>query len=131
MKLQVSLFVMRLTMAAFFAVWAVEKILHPDRAASVFEAFYGISNLPAAAAIALGAIQLGFILAFLFVGRFRFVTVGGLLVMHAVSTASSWSQLINPYEGGNHLFWAAVPTLGALIALFLLRDEDRLYMVGR
>ena len=131
MKLQLSLFIMRLTVAAFFLVWALEKFLSPESTIGIFEHFYGIADMPMGAVYAAGAIQLVFVLAFLFVGRFRLITVGGLLVMHAVSTASSWSQLINPYEGGNHLFWAAVPTLGALIALFLLRDEDRLYTIGR
>jgi len=131
MELKVSLFVMRLTVAAFFAVWALEKILHPEITAGIFANFYGIENLPAAASYALGAVQLLFIAGFLLLGRWRIITTGALLAMHAVSTLSTWQQLINPYEGPNHLFWAAVPALGAMIALFLLRDEDTMFTFGR
>jgi len=129
--LALSLLIMRLTVAAFFAVWAIEKFVKPESTVAIFEAFYGISGLPAAASYAIGAVQAVLILAFLVWGKFRTVSVGLLLLMHAGSTLSTWQQLINPYEGPNHLFWAAVPTLGALIALFVLRDEDRIGLVGR
>lgn len=49
--------------------------------------------------------------------------------MHAVSTLSTYKELLNPYEPPNHLFWAAVPLLAALIALFLLREEDNLLTI--
>ena len=51
--------------------------------------------------------------------------------MHAVSTLSSYRQLLNPYEPPNHLFWAAVPTLAALVGLFLLRKDDVFLTVTR
>lgn len=129
-KLTLSLYIMRVSVAAFFAVWAVEKLVKPESAVAIFDHFYGISALPIGAAYAIGAVQLLLVLAFLVWARWRAITVGLLLAMHAVSTLSTWQQLLTPYEGGNHLFWAAVPTLAALIALFLLRDEDRLLTVG-
>jgi putative oxidoreductase len=50
--------------------------------------------------------------------------------MHAVSTASTYAHLLNPWgPGAQLLFWAAVPVLAAMIALFLLRDRDRLLSV--
>jgi hypothetical protein len=51
--------------------------------------------------------------------------------MHTASTASSYAQLLNPWGGDRPqlLFWAAVPVLAAMIALFVLRDRDRLLSV--
>ena len=129
-RLTLTLFIMRASVAAFFAVWAVEKLVKPESAVAIFDRFYGISGLPLSVAYAIGAVQLLLVLAFLVWARWRGITTGLLLAMHAVSTLSTWQQLAAPYEGGNHLFWAAVPTLAALIALFLLRDEDRFLTVG-
>ncbi|NNL89991.1 MAG: hypothetical protein HKP25_13065, partial [Marinicaulis sp.] len=33
-------------------------------------------------------------------------------------------RIFDPFSGSNHLFLAAIPVLGALIALFMLRHED-------
>ena len=50
--------------------------------------------------------------------------------MHAISTASTYGRLINPWgPGAQLLFWAAVPVLAAMIGLFLLREQDRLLSV--
>lgn len=129
-KLTLSLFILRVSVAAFFAVWALEKFIKPESTVGIFEGFYGISGLPLWAVYVIGAVQLALIIAFLVWAKFRTVSVGALLLMHAGSTLSTWQQLIDPYSGPNHLFWAAVPALGALIALFILRDEDRLFTVG-
>ena len=129
-KLTLSLFILRVTVAAFFAVWALEKFIKPESAVAIFDHFYGISNVPVSAVYAIGGVQALLVLAFLVWAKFRTISVGLLLLMHAGSTLSTWQQLINPYEGPNHLFWAAVPALGALIALFILREDDRLWTVG-
>lgn len=51
------------------------------------------------------------------------------MILHAISTISTYNQLLNPF-GKNHLFIAAIPVLGAFIALFLMRDDDRLWATG-
>lgn len=122
--LQVALLVLRVSLAAFFLVWSVEKILAPELALRVFQTFY-FSSPSTEILIALGVLQTAIVLAFL-AGLFKTWTYGLLLAMHAVSTASSWERLINPYEPPNHLFWAAIPVFGALLALFLLRRRDNL-----
>ena len=45
-KLTLSLFIMRVSVAAFFAVWALEKFVKPESAVAIFDRFYGISGLP-------------------------------------------------------------------------------------
>ncbi|MEM9232802.1 MAG: hypothetical protein AAGA69_01025 [Pseudomonadota bacterium] len=80
---------------------------------------YGIGMVQA---IALLAMILGFA---------KFWSYGFWLVAHGIGTILTYERLINPYEGVNHLFWAAVPVFGAMLALFLLRQEDTLWTIER
>lgn len=123
--LEISLLALRLGIAAVMLPWAIDKLLRPAHAASVFEGFYGLAGLGQSAFLALGAAQLVLVLAFL-AGFARTWTYGAVLAMHAVSTFSSWRQYLAPYEGANLMFFAAWPMLAACLALFLLRDQDGL-----
>jgi len=127
--LEVSLLIMRLTFAAFILVWAVDKVIDPAHAQKVFSYYY-FTDLPPAPFMVIGLVQIAIIAAFA-IGFLRFWSYGAVLLMHAVSTASTFDKLIAPWDAGPRglLFWAAVPTLGAIIALFLLRDRDRLASV--
>lgn len=127
--LAIALAVGRLSVAAFFLVWSIEKIVLPEKQQGVFEAFYGGAQ-PVTVIVVLGVVQTALVLAFA-AGLFKTVTYGALLAMHAVSTLSTTGRLIDPYDGLNHLFWAAVPTLALLIGLFVLRDRDTLLTLGR
>lgn len=126
--LAVALMLIRLSAAAFFLVWSIEKILMPEKQQGVFEAFY-FSSPPEGVIVALGVVQTLVVLAFA-AGLFRFWTYGAAVLMHGASTLSTWERLINPYDGVNHLFWAAVPVLAALIGLFVLRERDGLLAWG-
>jgi len=128
-KLEASLLLMRLAIAAFLLVWAMDKVIAPEHAQAVFSHFY-FSELSQPALKAIGIVQMVVIAAFA-VGFARFWTYGAVLVMHTASTASTYAQLLNPWggEGPQLLFWAAVPVLAAMIALFVLRDRDRLLSV--
>jgi uncharacterized membrane protein YkgB len=76
------------------------------------------------AACAIGAVQTLIVLAFL-LGLWKTLTYGLAFLMHAVSTVSTLGILLDPWGASpNHLFWAAVPVLGALAVLFLLREKD-------
>ncbi|MDJ0512924.1 MAG: hypothetical protein QNJ62_05735 [Methyloceanibacter sp.] len=128
-KLEISLLIMRLTFAAFIMVWAVDKVIDPAHAQKVFTTYY-FTDLPAQTSVVLGVLQIAIILAFA-AGFLRFWTYGAMLIMHAVSTLSTFDKLVSPWEAGPRglLFWAAVPTLGAILALFLLRDRDNLLSI--
>ena len=129
-KLKWSLFIMRTTVAAFYAVWAIEKFVKPETTAAIWKAFYMVESLPPEASYAIGAVQAAAILCF-FLGLFRFWSYGFLAAIHVVGTILTYERLIDPYSGVNHLFWAAVPTAGALIALFIMRKEDTLFTLSR
>ncbi len=124
-----ALFLLRISIAAFFLIWSIEKIVAPELAARVFSTFY-FTDLQAEISIFLGILQTAIVLAFL-VGFLKTFTYGSLLLMHTVSVASTWERLITPYTPPNHLFWAAVPVLAALVILFLLRDLDTIGTVSR
>ena len=51
-----------------------------------------------------------------------------MLLMQGATTLVTWSAYLQPLK--NILFFAAWPMLAALIALFLLRSEDRLWSIG-
>lgn len=129
-KLKLSLAILRYTVGAFFAVWVIEKFVKPESTQGIWKAFYFVSDLPLEASYVIGVVQAVILICFV-LGLFKFWSYGLILIMHALSTASTWAQLADPYSGGNHLFWAAVPALGALIALFILRDEDTLGTVKK
>jgi hypothetical protein len=128
--LPLSLLSLRLTMALFLLPWVVDKFVNPAHAVAVFEGFYGLSGVGAQIVLAIGIAQVAILLLFT-LGIARTWSYGLVLLMHAGSTLSSWQQYLDPYTGANLLFFAAWPALGACIALFLLREHDTLWPLGR
>jgi hypothetical protein len=123
-KLELSLLIMRLAIAVFLLVWAIDKIVNQGHAQNVFKTFY-FTTPPPEILTALGAAQTVIVLAFA-AGFARFWTYGAVLLMHLVSTLSTYGRLMNPWgPGAQLLFWAAIPTLASMLALFLLREQDR------
>ncbi len=127
-RLRVSLFTLRVSVFLVMLVWTIDKLVRPDHAAGVFASFYGLGGLGAGAMAAIGLAELLLLLAFV-VGFQKTWTYGAVLVLHAISTLSSYRQYLAPFEGPNLLFFAAWPMLAAAVALFLLRDEDELWTV--
>lgn len=127
-KLGFSLALIRLSTGIFFLVWSIEKIIFPEITQKVFSRFYLIEISPTISLL-IGIVQTLIVLTFM-AGLFKIWTYGAILGMHAFSTLSTYKELFNPYQPPNHLFWAAVPTLAALIALFLLRKEDNLFALS-
>lgn len=127
-QLQISLALIRLTTGIFFLVWSLEKLIHPEKIQKVFTKFYMIDISPTVS-YGIGIVQTLLVLAFM-AGLFRLWTYGAILGMHAVSTLSTYKELLNPYESLNHLFWAAVPTLAAIVGLFLLRESDNFLAIA-
>ena len=125
---QIGLATIRITLTAFFLIWSIEKIIAPEITKGVFSRFYSLT-IPEGLSIFAGVVQTVIILLFL-AGLFKLWTYGALLGMHIASVIASHQPLFNPYMPPNHLFWAGIPTLGALIALFLMREEDQLFTLS-
>lgn len=128
---QISLFALRLGVFTVFFVWALDKFLDPAHTASVFARFYKIDNLGHEISYILGALQMIFLFAFL-AGIKKRLTYGAVLVMHFISTLSTWQFLIAPYANPRDiLFMAAIPMLSACLALYLMRNEDTLFTLKK
>jgi hypothetical protein len=125
-RLALSLLLLRLTLALVFGAWAADKFVNPEHGAAVLQAFYGLSGVPTNAVHALGAAQAALVLAFL-LGVARTWSYGAVLVMHAITTAVSRKAYLGL---DNILFFSAWPMLAALIALFLLREQDTMLTLG-
>lgn len=120
-KIPWALLVLRVGIFVVMFVWAIDKLLNPEHTAAVFDGFYGIGGLTATFAAVLGILQIILCLAFL-VGLWKTLTYGLILLMHGVSTLSSFPQYLDAFN--NLLFFAAWPMLAACIALFMLREYD-------
>jgi putative oxidoreductase len=128
-RVGVALLVLRVTVFLVMLIWTIDKFVRPAHAASVYEHFYFIGGLGPAIVYSVGVAELVLLFGFL-LGIAPRLTYGLVLLLHAVSTLSSFRQYLHPFEGPNILFFAAWPMLGACFALFYLRDFDMLWRVG-
>lgn len=128
LRLRIALLGLRLGVGVVFLFWALDKIVQPEHAARVFEAFYRMPSAGQALLAALGVAQLALTAAFVLGVAKRF-SYGAVLVLHAISTFSSYAKYLEPFS--SLLFFAAWPMLAACAALYLLRDYDTLATLGR
>lgn len=119
-----ALLALRITLGIFLLQWGIEKFVVPQNTVEIWQYFYGVDVAPALGYLFGGAEII--IALCMFLGIFRTPAYGAALVLHAVSVAVSWRQLLDPWgDPISHLFIAGVPVLGAFLALFLLRHHDR------
>lgn len=117
-----ALLFLRLGVFIVILMWTLDKFINPGHTAGVFGNFYGLSGWGPTIFMILGALELVLLIGFV-IGYMKTITYGFILVIHAVSTISTWKQLLDPFDG-NLLFFAAIPMLAACWALFSLRDLD-------
>ncbi len=125
-KLQLSLFFLRISIFLVMFIWTIDKFMNPKHAGAVYEKFYYISGLQSTAVYIIGAIEIILLLMFL-AGFMKTYTYGVVLLLHTISTLSSFKQYLAPFDGYNLMFFAAWPMLAASFALFMLRDQDTRY----
>jgi len=126
--LECSLALIRVAIAGFLMVWVCDKLFNADGAVKTFSKYYfGLSG--DSVMLGIGLLQLVLVLAFA-AGLFKTITYGAVTLMHAVSTFASYERYMDPLARPNILFWAAVPVLAAMIALFVLRNRDRMWTLG-
>ena|SRR5438876_8900054 len=127
-RVGVALLVLRVTVFLVMLVWTIDKFVRPAHAISVYEHFYFLRGLGPAIIYSIAVAELVLLLGFV-VGFAPRLTYGLVLLLHAVSTLSSYRQYFHPYQGPNILFFAAWPMLGACFALYYLCDLDTLWTV--
>ena len=124
-----ALLLLRLGVFIVILMWTLDKFINPGHSAGVFENFYGLSGWGPTVFMIFGAVELVLLVGFV-IGYMKTLTYGFILAIHAISTISTWKQLLNPYAG-NLLFFAAIPMLAACWALFSLRDLDTRFTIGK
>jgi hypothetical protein len=129
-RLPLSLFFLRFGVFIVMFIWTIDKFVRPGHAATVFENFYFISVTSDIFIYAVGTIEMVFLAGFL-LGYQKKLTYGAVLLLHSISTLSSYKQYLSPFEGPNLLFFAAWPMLAACFALYYLRDMDTLWVIKK
>jgi putative oxidoreductase len=122
-----GLLILRLGLAWFLFVWAVNKILAPAQYQKIWGYFHGIeigSTLP----YVMGGAQI-IICLFMVLGFWRVVTYGLAFAMHAVTSIVISASLMAPFviENGyptNRNASITIAALAAFAALWLLRHRD-------
>ncbi|MGD1909607.1 MAG: ATP-binding protein [Rivularia sp. (in: cyanobacteria)] len=128
-QLEIGLFIMRLSMSIFFLALIIQKLIAAQGAESIFEGFYSF-EIPITASYPLLFVGAVSIVAF-FLGLYKTFSYGALLGMQLVLVASIYNGMLNTDEPTYILFWGSIPLLGALIGLFLLRDNDNFLTFDR
>lgn len=126
-KIEWALFLLRLGVFIVMFAWTLEKLLNPGHGVKVFEHFLFIEGLENSVMMALGAGEMIIVLAFM-AGLWKRFTYGFILIIHGISTLSSWQQYTTDI---NMLFFAAWPMLAACAALYMLRDMDVKFTLGK
>ncbi len=123
-----AVLILRIGLAWFLFVWAVNKILAPAQYERIWGSFHGLeigSILP----IVMGGLQIVICLA-MALGLWRVVSYALGFVMHAVTVAVILPKLIDPFvinENGfpvNRNSSIALAALAGFAALWLLRNRD-------
>lgn len=122
-QIAISLFLLRISIFVVMAMWTLDKFMRPDHTAAIFEHFYGLAGLSANVTFGLAIAEAALLLAFV-MGLKPRVTYGAVLLLHGISTLSSYQQYMHPFDSNNLLFFAAWPMLAASFALYILRDFD-------
>jgi putative oxidoreductase len=127
-RLSLSLLLLRIGIFIVMLMWTLDKFLHPEHSTSVYEHFYFLPGLAPSVFYLIGAAELALITGFVIGLKKRF-TYGAILLLHGISTLSSYRQYLTPFQSGHLLFFAAWPMLAACFALYYLRDADTRWVV--
>jgi putative oxidoreductase len=111
-------------------MWTLNKLLNPAQAGLVFKSFYSISGLSSTAVAVIGGIEMIINIGFL-AGFKKKWTYGVVLILHGITTIVSYKQYLSPFTVPNLLFFAAWPMLAACFALYVLRDQDTMWVIEK
>ena len=125
-----GLLLIRITTVLFLLPWVVMKFTKPESTIGIFAKYYKIGNLPETAALGVAVIWALLLLAFA-LGFKKRISYGLVALFHGLSTFFTIPAMLPPYEGGQMLFLAAMPTFGALVLLYLMRDHDTIGTISK
>ena len=122
-----GLLILRVGLAWFLMVWAVNKLLAPEQYQKIWGYFHGI-DIGANAPYVMGVLQILICVAIM-LGLWRSVTYALGFLMHAVTVGVIFPRLIAPFvitDGfpSNRNSVIALAALAGFAALWLLRHRD-------
>ena len=126
--LKLPLFLTRLSIFLFMLPWQLMRFTKPEVINNISNKYYKFS-MPEIGSTITGVFMIALLVAFL-VGFKKKISYLLVLVLHAVGTLTTIPYLIPGTENFNILFLAALPTIGAMLLLYCLRDEDTMLSVG-
>ncbi len=129
-RLPLLLLLLRTGVFIVMFIWTLDKFVRPEHAGIVYEKFYHIPGVGSTALSVIAALEMLIIAGFL-VGYKKTWTYGAVLVLHGISTLAAYKQYLAPFEDGNILFFAAWPMLAACFALYVLRDQDTMWVIDK
>ncbi len=129
-RLPLVLLLLRVGVFIVMAMWTIDKFVRPGHAAGIYQSFYFIRVPSPTLFYVIGGLELAIVVGFLLGFQKRF-TYGAVLLLHGISTLSSYRQYLAPFQGGNLLFFAAWPMLAACFALYYLRSLDTWWVVDQ
>jgi len=129
-RLPLALLLLRLSVFLVMFVWTVDKFVEPQHASKIMAEFYLAGGVGNFVIYLLATIELAIIVAFLS-GFAKQWSYGLVLLMHAVSTLTSYKKYLHPFEPPNLLFFAAIPMLAACFVLYYLREADVLWTIKK
>ena len=129
-----ALLIQRLSIAAFLAVWTSLKFYRPEWMRNVYKDAFDPATLGLdwAQTATIAGVAQAVLVALFALGLFRTPVYGLVVLMHGagVVTAAMSGRLAAWTMFPNNLLWTSVATLGALVALFLMRAHDRYSVDG-
>ena len=128
-KLQWGLFSLRIGIAVVFLAWTIDKIVNYSHNSGMIKHYYFV-EISQPILLVIGIAELVLILLFL-AGKFKNVTYALILIFHLVTTIASAKKLFPPYAIHQLLYFGSIPMLAACICLYLNRDSDTLFTLGK
>jgi hypothetical protein len=125
-----GLAIFRWCFVLFEIPWVLDKFTGTGHTAKVFEKFYKIGGLPVNGSYAIGVFWAVLLLAFA-LGFKKRISYGLVMILHGIATVTTIPNMIPYTEGFNMLFLAAIPTLGGLILLYLMREHDTIGTIDK
>lgn len=126
-NLRLPLFFTRLSIAVFLLPWQLMRFSKPETISNISQKYYKFS-MPEIGSTVTGVLMMVLLLAFV-AGFKKRISYGLVLVLHTIGTLTTIPYLIPGLEGFNILFMAAIPTIGAMWLLYVLREQDTLLSV--
>ncbi|NNE38814.1 MAG: hypothetical protein HKN08_10960 [Gammaproteobacteria bacterium] len=130
-RLALSLFLLRLGVFVVMMAWTLDKIFNPAHAIGIFEEMYFIQGISDGVMKIIGIVELGFILAFL-AGLWKRYIYGLIILLHTISAIAPWEKYTLELGARySMLYYADWAMLAACITLYVLRDLDVKFILGK